>query len=199
MLITSGQVSVAISSGIVFLFTTALFLSGYVLQQATVRDLRAAIKPQLNRPKPGPDLYLPPQFTEDGYLVDVIKVETQNIQDEAGRDALGDRAAGSGGDSSAEGDEQATDEASDDMVGATRWQKAARKKKTEEARQRKEQELQHPISNSGSGDSPGGTPPIVSKPQEKPISAAERRRRIKEQIVAEGEGEGFKGYRRRMW
>ncbi|KAA8567740.1 hypothetical protein EYC84_008211 [Monilinia fructicola] len=46
MLLTSGQVSVAISSFIVFFFTTALFLSGYVLQQQTVRDLREAIKPQ---------------------------------------------------------------------------------------------------------------------------------------------------------
>ena len=35
--------------------------------------------------------------------------------------------------------------------------------------------------------------------QEKPISRAERRRRIKEQILADGEGEGFKGYKRRMW
>lgn len=61
MLLTSGQISMTISSGIgtsfstltriltesfaVFIFTTLLFLSGYVLQQQTVRNLQAALKP----------------------------------------------------------------------------------------------------------------------------------------------------------
>lgn len=35
--------------------------------------------------------------------------------------------------------------------------------------------------------------------QEKPISRAERRKRIKEEIMAGSEEAGFKGYRRRMW
>lgn len=35
--------------------------------------------------------------------------------------------------------------------------------------------------------------------EEKPISKAERRRRIKEEIMAGSEEAGFKGYRRRMW
>ncbi|KAL8716930.1 MAG: hypothetical protein Q9225_005782 [Loekoesia sp. 1 TL-2023] len=46
MLLTSGQISMAISSSVVFIFTFLLFLSGYVLQQQTVRSLQAAIKPQ---------------------------------------------------------------------------------------------------------------------------------------------------------
>ncbi|KAI9879611.1 MAG: hypothetical protein M1830_007971 [Pleopsidium flavum] len=45
MLLTSGQISMTISSGIVFIFTSLLFLSGYVLQQQTVRNLQAAIRP----------------------------------------------------------------------------------------------------------------------------------------------------------
>ncbi|MCJ1394353.1 hypothetical protein MMC18_007231 [Xylographa bjoerkii] len=36
-----------ISSGIIFIFTSLLFLSGYVLQQQTVRSLQAAIHPPL--------------------------------------------------------------------------------------------------------------------------------------------------------
>lgn len=36
-------------------------------------------------------------------------------------------------------------------------------------------------------------------PEEKPLSRAERRKKIKEEILAVGEGDGFKGYRRRMW
>jgi hypothetical protein len=48
---------------------------------------------------------------------------------------------------------------------------------------------------------PGSKPvgELEKSREQKPISRAERRRRIKEQILAAGEGEGFKGYRRRMW
>ena len=44
--------------------------------------------------------------------------------------------------------------------------------------------------------------PKESIPEEdvqKPLSRAERRKKIKEEILAVGEGEGFKGYKRRMW
>jgi hypothetical protein len=40
---------------------------------------------------------------------------------------------------------------------------------------------------------------ILDKPKEKPLSRAERRKKIKEEILAAGEGEGFKGYKRRQW
>ncbi|KAI4170264.1 MAG: hypothetical protein LQ348_007137 [Seirophora lacunosa] len=42
----------AISSSVVFIFTSLLFLSGYVLQQQTVRSLQAVIKPQPVAPPP---------------------------------------------------------------------------------------------------------------------------------------------------
>lgn len=44
VLLTPSAISAAISSGVVFLFTTALFLSGYVLQQKTVEGLRQQIR-----------------------------------------------------------------------------------------------------------------------------------------------------------
>ncbi|KAI0837970.1 hypothetical protein F5Y06DRAFT_58488 [Hypoxylon sp. FL0890] len=76
MLLTSSQVSVLLSSGIVVLCTAALFLSGYAIQQRTLRDLRSAIK--INRePRPSPKIYLPDRFKksttelEDGTVVDV--------------------------------------------------------------------------------------------------------------------------------
>lgn len=47
---------------IVFLFTSALFLSGYVLQQKTVNSLREAIK-EPARPT-HTYVYLPPQFAD---------------------------------------------------------------------------------------------------------------------------------------
>ncbi|MCJ1247606.1 hypothetical protein MMC30_004821 [Trapelia coarctata] len=50
MLLTSGQISMTISSCVVFIFTSLLFLSGYVLQQQTVRSLQAALHPPLPPP-----------------------------------------------------------------------------------------------------------------------------------------------------
>lgn len=54
LLLTSSQVSVILSAAIVFLFTLALFLSGYVLQQRYVHNLQLAIKPRLPKPLPPP-------------------------------------------------------------------------------------------------------------------------------------------------
>ncbi|OCK82984.1 glycosyltransferase family 8 protein [Lepidopterella palustris CBS 459.81] len=62
MLLTSGQVSMAISSTIVFIFTSLLFLSGYVLQQKTVHSLQAAIKPRLPKPLPASTPIAPPNL-----------------------------------------------------------------------------------------------------------------------------------------
>jgi hypothetical protein len=53
VLLTSSSISVAISSGVVCLFTFLLFLSGYVVQQQTVRSLQAALHPP---PMPTPTL-----------------------------------------------------------------------------------------------------------------------------------------------
>ncbi|KFY36925.1 hypothetical protein V494_04932 [Pseudogymnoascus sp. VKM F-4513 (FW-928)] len=45
MLLTQSQVSIVFSAITIFFFTLALFLSGYVLQQKTLTNLRAAIRP----------------------------------------------------------------------------------------------------------------------------------------------------------
>jgi hypothetical protein len=56
----------------VLLFTTALFLSGYVIQQRTVRQLRMSIR---QPPRPSPKIYLPDRFQtsttelEDGTVI----------------------------------------------------------------------------------------------------------------------------------
>ncbi|KAI1122404.1 hypothetical protein F5Y10DRAFT_254070 [Nemania abortiva] len=53
MLLTSSQVSVLITTGMVLLCTSALFISGCLIQQRTLRDLRSAIRPAVvTRPKP---------------------------------------------------------------------------------------------------------------------------------------------------
>ncbi|USP77909.1 glycosyltransferase family 8 protein [Curvularia clavata] len=60
LLLTSGQVSILLSVTIVFFFTLALFLSGWVLQQRYVHSLQAAIKPRLPKPLPAQKPIEPP-------------------------------------------------------------------------------------------------------------------------------------------
>lgn len=67
VLLTSSAVSVAISGFIICAFTFLLFLSGYVLQQRTVRSLQEALR-QPPEPKPIPSL--PPQFRRPEVLVE---------------------------------------------------------------------------------------------------------------------------------
>ncbi|KAF2763277.1 hypothetical protein EJ05DRAFT_506888 [Pseudovirgaria hyperparasitica] len=50
VLLTGGQVSMAISSAIVVLFTGLLFLAGYILQQQTVQSLQIAVRPRIPKP-----------------------------------------------------------------------------------------------------------------------------------------------------
>ncbi|KAF7955796.1 hypothetical protein EAE96_004719 [Botrytis aclada] len=201
MLLTSGQVSVAISSFIVFFFTTALFLSGYVLQQQTVRDLREAIKPQFQAKLVGlevPDnlninadrsgrkdqveVFLPKKFENEA-------AREGNIRAEIKRDA---------------------EEESDEVVGRKGKNKKAR---GNEKGEWNEVELEESVTKArkdyGSVEGEGvgwvdntegvrrGGGGEIAVP-EKPLSRAERRRRIKEELVTSGEGETFNGYRRRV-
>ncbi|EMR89325.1 hypothetical protein ACHAO1_009661 [Botrytis cinerea] len=203
MLLTSGQVSVAISSFIVFFFTAALFLSGYVLQQQTVRDLREAIKPQFQAKLVGlevPDnlninadrsgrkgqveVFLPKKFENNA-------VQEGNIRAEIKRDI---------------------EEESEEMIGKNGKNIRVRGKESEvwseveieieesAIEERKdygsvEGEDTRPVDNTEDARRGGGGG--ISIP-EKPLSRAERRRRIKEDLVTSGEGETFNGYRRRI-
>lgn len=80
-----------------FIFTTALFLCGYVVQQKTVNDIREAIKPQ---PRPvHTNLYVPPKPDatpivvppgEDGVqIIEVVKdgEPTKNTVEESTNDS----------------------------------------------------------------------------------------------------------------
>ena len=67
VLVTSSTISVAISGAVVSLFTFLLFLSGYVLQQQTVRSLQEALR---NPPAPTPTPTLPPQFETAAVLTE---------------------------------------------------------------------------------------------------------------------------------
>lgn len=53
VLLTSSTVSVILSSGVVCIFTLLLFLSGYVLQQQSVRTIQDALRPPSATPDAG--------------------------------------------------------------------------------------------------------------------------------------------------
>jgi hypothetical protein len=73
VLLTSSTISVAISSGIICMFTFLLFMSGYVMQQQTVRSLQNALHAP---PVPKPTPTLPPQFQKPtvGVVSPVLEV-----------------------------------------------------------------------------------------------------------------------------
>ncbi|KAF7915549.1 uncharacterized protein EAE98_011152 [Botrytis deweyae] len=203
MLLTSGQVSVAISSFIVFFFTTALFLSGYVLQQQTVRDLREAIKPQFQAKLVGlevPDnlninadrsgrkgqveVFLPKKFENEAVRKGNIRAEIkrdveEEIDEVAGKNGKNKKTRG-------EGNEE--------------WSGAGLEESVTEVR-KDYGSIEGEGDGAGSADNTegikkGGREEIAVP--EKPLSRAERRRRIKEELVTSGEGETFNGYRRRV-
>ena len=149
----------------VFLCTAALFLSGYAIQQRTLRDLRAAIKPS---PRPSPKIFLPDRFQksttelEDGTIVavdddfDVPRRKTQGALVVEVKQTLPEGAEGL----------QEQKPVVDDNEGPTRTAR---------------------------GDE------AQSDKVEKPISRAERRRRIKEEIMQLSQGEERGYYQRRLW
>ncbi|KAK3310769.1 uncharacterized protein B0T15DRAFT_489422 [Chaetomium strumarium] len=175
MLLTSGQVSIAISSGVVFLCTAALFLSGYALQQRTLRDLRAAIQ----TPKPSPKIFLPDRFKQsttelpDGTIVTldedaddgdtrrkgeaIIEIKPTVLQDEGSRQ---------------------------------QYVSGEKPTKTVKGKGRAKEK-------GGKGSAKEDGPDDNDGELQKPMSRAERRRRIKEEIMQNSQGEGPRGYYRR--
>ncbi|KAI1141114.1 hypothetical protein F5Y05DRAFT_299454 [Hypoxylon sp. FL0543] len=180
MLLTSSQVSVLLSSGIVVLCTAALFLSGYVIQQRTLRDLRSAIKTN-REPRPSPKIYLPDRFKksttelEDGTVVDVDDPR------------LGRR--------------RRNQDAQDDDIVIVRPTLPGEKTEQQKLQKLKRmQNLAAPESPDDAGIRVGtqnGVEEVASN--EKPISRAERRRQIKEEIRRLSEAKDPVYYQRRLW
>ncbi|AEO65166.1 uncharacterized protein THITE_2111895 [Thermothielavioides terrestris NRRL 8126] len=167
MLLTSAQVSVAVSSGIVILCTAALFLSGYALQQRTLRELRAAIKPS---PEPSPKIFLPDRFKESASELEDGTVVT--LDDE--------------------GDEGDTGQKDGQVIEV----------KPTLPDQTPSQKHLSPGRGAAWGRRKGnGAPQEHDRQQpQKPMSRAERRRRIREEIMKMGQGEDPVGYhQRKQW
>ncbi|KAK6956355.1 hypothetical protein Daesc_001632 [Daldinia eschscholtzii] len=165
----------------VVLCTAALFLSGYVIQQRTLRDLRAAIKPT-RIPRPSPKVYFPDHHNSPSQLEDTINDSRLKHR----------RSSSSGKHSAEEGEE--------DVV-------IVRPTVPEEKLEQEEPAV--PEKDDAAAGAYVGTPndveeTVVEKkkkeePEEKPISRAERRRKIKEEIRRLSEGQERVYYQRRLW
>ncbi|KAI1764417.1 hypothetical protein GGR53DRAFT_322927 [Hypoxylon sp. FL1150] len=188
LLLTSSQVSVLISSGIVVLCTAALFLSGYAIQQRTLNDLRRAINHN-REPRPSPKIYLPDRFKtpttelDDGTVVtlDDPRLGARRRIDLSGEDDV-IVVRPTFPDEKSELQRQAILEKAAAAAAAAAAEAESREQAEKKARKQKKQK-------NGDGD----------ESTQKPISRAERRRQIKEEIRRLSEGEERVYYQRRLW
>lgn len=180
---TPSQVSVLISSGIVVLCTAALFLSGYAIQQRTLNDLRRAINHN-REPRPSPKIYLPDRFKtpttelDDGTVVtldDPRLGARRRIDLNKGDDVIIVRPT-------------FPDEKSEQQKQAI-LEKAAAAAAEAESREEEQRQKQKQKQKNRDGD----------ESTQKPVSRAERRRQIKEEIRRLSEGEERVYYQRRLW
>lgn len=227
VLLTSSQVSVALSSLIVISFTSALFLSGYVIQQRTVRNLRAAIKPNTS-----PQVYLPDEFrTDTAELADgtIVVLDEYNrpVRQKAGRPrGPGGQALEHTVDHDAVVLEIRETLPEEEVVVVGVDQRQDQRAVAIEQLQKETEEAEDP------GLRAQGPPPVDAEPApapepqpapwevraeaarpgaddhvenpddeeiKKPISRAERRRLIKEEISRLSQGEQPVYYQRRLW
>ncbi|EFW98551.1 hypothetical protein CMQ_4403 [Grosmannia clavigera kw1407] len=180
MLLTSSQVSVAVSSTIVILCTSALFFSGYVLQQRTLNELRQSLK---EPPPTPPKIFLPDRFKkmttelEDGTIV---------ILDDDDDDTTG-----VGGDAPTEVVVQASISVAEDNRRQEQVQLSGETTRKEETSQEDSQ---------GNIDHEQEVTKLeTSEHPKKPVSKAERRRLIKEEIRRLSHYEKPMLYQRRLY
>lgn len=157
----------------VFICTAALFLSGYALQQRTLRDLRAAIKAP---PRPSPKIFLPDRFRQETTeLPDgrIVVLDSGAIASQQHAPVIEVRPTLP--------DEQQT--APNDTPGA-----ATQPTKTETDKPKGAPENGDRASEQEGQEEP-----------QKPMSRAERRWRIKAEIQRTSQGEERGYYQRRLW
>lgn len=154
--------------------TFALFLSGYVLQQRTLRDLRTAIRPRQSRPKP--QMYLPDHFKpKPEVLADGSFVQGDSPAAKEQREMVIEVSH------TASEHEREEDEA---RRAAAPSEKVALVEQLKAQMEQKSWAVEHP------------DPMVKSKV---PVSRAERRRLIKEEIQRLAQSEERVYYQRRLW
>ncbi|TDZ21015.1 hypothetical protein Cob_v005886 [Colletotrichum orbiculare MAFF 240422] len=190
VLLTSSQVSVLLSSAIVISCTAALFLSGYVIQQRTLTQLRAAIKPGFDpRPSPKTSYKVPDHLKSvgqdaplyaDGRKDQVVIEVNPTVPEQRQKKAAGQK--GSGWTSDMWQKMVSGSEKEEEGVSREELEKLDERERNIKGWKVKDQKHPDPEANS-----------------EKPISRAERRRLIKEEIKRLSQGEEPVYYQRRLW
>ncbi|KAL6901542.1 hypothetical protein GGI43DRAFT_383153 [Trichoderma evansii] len=200
LLLTSGQVSMLATATMIILCTSALFLSGYAIQQRTLRDLRAAI-----RPRQSPKAHLPEEFRgaltdieEDGLIV--LETEGQRWSREAR--AMGSKAQARVSD--AEIQVELTPVESEPESEPKAEQKEEEQKEAPAAvpngePTKKQLEMLEKIQQSVADKSWAVENPDPLSKNKAPISRAERRKMIKDEILRLAQSEKPVYYQRRLW
>ncbi|PHH62857.1 hypothetical protein CDD81_6657 [Ophiocordyceps australis] len=184
ILLTSGEVSILGSMAIVVVCTLALFLSGYVIQQRTLRDLRVAIRPREVRAHP-PRAYLPEYFRPrqeedvDGVGIAESEAEKEAREMQQALAAKTDPRLARSTQASPDADDDDDDEA----AGSSARQRAV------------VEELQAQVA----AKAWGVEHPDPAKHSRIPVTRAERRRIIKEEIRRLAAAEQPVYYQRRLW
>ncbi|GKT42527.1 uncharacterized protein ColSpa_02708 [Colletotrichum spaethianum] len=183
VLLTSSQVSVLISSAI------ALFLSGYVIQQRTLNQLREAIKPE-SRPSPKASYYVPDHLKDvtaekqEQIIIEVnptVPERQQQQQQQQQKQKAGQKAAGWTSDMWQKM-MAPSDEEENGGVSKEDLEKMGERERNIEGWKVKDQKNPDPEASN-----------------QKPISRAERRRLIKEELKRLAESEERVYYQRRLW
>ncbi|KAK7708960.1 hypothetical protein SLS64_006440 [Diaporthe eres] len=196
--------------------TTALFLSGYVIQQRTVGHLRAAI-----RPNPSPQIYLPDRFRQDTTeLADgtIVVLDEYNRPTRQRIAVSGEPGGQNHAVHESENGEAAVEvkETPAESLGEQQQQRVLAieelRQETENAEGQKQHQAQQqppeetkpqppaPWEVRAEGDqTPGESNEHPDDDTKKPVSRAERRRLIKEEIFRLSQGDEPVYYQRRLY
>ncbi|KOS21133.1 hypothetical protein ESCO_004050 [Escovopsis weberi] len=203
LLLTSSAVSVLATAFTVILCTLALFFSGYTIQQRTLRQLRAAIRPRESPLAQLPERFRPvPVKLEDGTIVlleseaersileqrDLFAASEPTVEAKLQPSSIADQEVAPAGPAAADtGDGDEDEDGDGDMLveggKATRKQIKMMEQITAQAAQKA-----WAVEN----------PDPLSK-DKAPVSRAQRRRMIKEEIQRLAHGQEPVYYQRRLW
>jgi hypothetical protein len=173
---------------VVILCTAALFLSGYVIQQRTLRDLRQAIKPT---PRPSPKMFLPDRFKQS--TTELADGTVVILDDDGGGPGQKPELVVEVKPSVAEDPSNEQQSNPDDNTHNARGGSAVTEQPTKTTKSKTKSKGSKNGKRRDSGVEPGSESP------QKPMSRAERRRRIKEEIMRLSQGQERGYYQRRLW
>ncbi|CAK7225251.1 hypothetical protein SCUCBS95973_005800 [Sporothrix curviconia] len=199
MLLTSSQVSVAVSASIVVLCTFALFISGYVLQQRTLRQLRESIR--MPKPEP-PKIFLPDRFNKmTTELADgtIVTIDTDGEEENASGHGIitADNAPSKSQASPLVGGRKDKDrqEAADLVVEVRSSQPGAEDNTTTTNNNNNNKQPKATQKEAGNT----GVLSAAPEKKQKPVSKAERRRLIKEELMKMAANDKPVYYQRRLY